>query len=60
MVSPKFIIINIGNIPHWISGRLIRNGPGLFEVGDTKYNHLFDGLSLLHSFTINQGVYTDS
>ena len=45
----------LGTIPPWLSGRLIRNGPGLFEVGDTKYSHLFDGLSLLHSFTIDQG-----
>ena len=47
-----------GTIPPWLSGRLIRNGPGRFEVGDTKYNHLFDGLSLLHSFTIDQGYRT--
>ena len=46
----------LGTIPPWLSGRLIRNGPGLFEVGDTKYNHLFDGLSLLHSFTVDQGI----
>ena len=45
----------IGTIPPWLSGRLIRNGPGLLEVGDTKYNHLFDGLALIHSFTIDQG-----
>ena len=50
-----FHLYLIGTIPPWLSGRLIRNGPGLFEVGDTKYNHLFDGLSLLHSFTIDQG-----
>ena len=48
----------LGTIPHWLSGRLIRNGPGIFEIGDTKYNHLFDGLSLLHSFTIDQGQYS--
>ncbi|KAL5499781.1 hypothetical protein EMCRGX_G011241 [Ephydatia muelleri] len=27
----------------------------MFEFGDTKYNHWFDGQSLLHSFTINKG-----
>ena len=50
-------ILLVGVIPPWLSGRLIRNGPGLFEVGDTKYNHLFDGLALLHSFTIDKGEY---
>ena len=47
----------IGEVPRWLSGRLIRNGPGLFEIGDTKYNHPFDGLALLHSFTINEGKH---
>jgi hypothetical protein len=50
------IIVLVGEIPPWLSGRLIRNGPGLFEVGDTKYDHLFDGLALLHSFTIDNGM----
>ena len=49
--------LDSGTIPPWLSGRLIRNGPGLFEVGDTKYSHLFDGLALLHSFTIDKGMY---
>lgn len=44
-----------GTIPSWLSGRLVRNGPGLFEVGDTEYKHWFDGLALLHSFTIADG-----
>ena len=49
------LYLNLGTIPPWLSGRLIRNGPGRFEVGDTKYGHLFDGLALIHSFTIDQG-----
>ena len=44
-----------GCVPAWLSGRLLRNGPGMFEIGDTKYNHWFDGQALLHSFTIVNG-----
>ena len=44
-----------GCVPAWLSGRLLRNGPGMFEIGDTKYSHWFDGQALLHSFTIVNG-----
>ncbi|XP_036441798.1 beta-carotene oxygenase 1, like isoform X2 [Colossoma macropomum] len=40
-----------GTLPSWLQGTLLRNGPGLFSVGDTSYNHWFDGMSLIHSFT---------
>ncbi|XP_012860604.1 beta,beta-carotene 15,15'-dioxygenase [Echinops telfairi] len=41
-----------GKIPTWLQGILLRNGPGMHSVGETRYNHWFDGLALLHSFTI--------
>ncbi|PAA88223.1 hypothetical protein BOX15_Mlig020520g1 [Macrostomum lignano] len=44
-----------GSVPTWLSGSLIRNGPGLFEVGDTQYHHYFDGLALLRKFSISNG-----
>ncbi|TRY93274.1 hypothetical protein DNTS_021650 [Danionella cerebrum] len=47
-----------GVIPDWLQGTLIRNGPGRFSVGDTSYNHWFDGLALLHNFIINKGEVT--
>ena len=48
-----------GNIPNWLSGNLIRNGPSLFgTIGDKvparKYDHIFDGLAKLHSYKISQ------
>uniref|UniRef100_A0AAR2JVF1 Beta-carotene oxygenase 1, like n=1 Tax=Pygocentrus nattereri TaxID=42514 RepID=A0AAR2JVF1_PYGNA len=45
----------VGTIPSWLQGTLLRNGPGLFSVGDTSYNHWFDGMSLIHSFTFKDG-----
>uniref|UniRef100_A0AAQ5YZ59 Beta-carotene oxygenase 1, like n=2 Tax=Amphiprion ocellaris TaxID=80972 RepID=A0AAQ5YZ59_AMPOC len=47
-----------GSIPSWLQGTLLRNGPGLFSVGDSQYNHWFDGLSLIHSFTFGNGEVT--
>ncbi|XP_022090472.1 beta,beta-carotene 15,15'-dioxygenase-like [Acanthaster planci] len=47
-----------GKLPKWLQGSLIRNGPGLFEVGDTSYQHWFDGLSLLHRFSFEKGKVT--
>ncbi|EPY81799.1 beta,beta-carotene 15,15-monooxygenase [Camelus ferus] len=44
-----------GKIPSWLQGILLRNGPGMHTVGETRYNHWFDGLALLHSFTIRDG-----
>ncbi|XP_075950997.1 beta,beta-carotene 15,15'-dioxygenase [Anarhichas minor] len=47
-----------GSIPSWLQGTLLRNGPGLFSVGSSEYNHWFDGMSLLHSFTFANGEVT--
>ncbi|NXS37677.1 BCDO2 oxygenase, partial [Pomatostomus ruficeps] len=47
-----------GNIPKWINGNLLRNGPGKFEFGNDKFNHWFDGMALLHQFQLAQGSVT--
>ncbi|XP_077448043.1 carotenoid-cleaving dioxygenase, mitochondrial-like isoform X3 [Stigmatopora argus] len=47
-----------GTIPHWINGSLLRNGPGNFEFGDTRYNNWFDGMALLHKFKMENGRVT--
>ncbi|XP_060110342.1 beta,beta-carotene 15,15'-dioxygenase [Heteronotia binoei] len=44
-----------GEIPSWMEGVLIRNGPGMHKIGEMEYNHWFDGMALLHSFTIKNG-----
>lgn len=44
-----------GEIPQWLEGNLFRNGPGVLNIGDTWYNHLFDGMAVLHKFTIKGG-----
>jgi beta,beta-carotene 9',10'-dioxygenase len=44
-----------GTIPDWLTGTLIRNGPGTFEVGQERYRHWFDGLAMLHKFMVHDG-----
>lgn len=45
----------IGNLPDWLNGTLLRNGPGTFHVGQQRYRHWFDGLAMLHRFTVSAG-----
>jgi carotenoid cleavage dioxygenase-like enzyme len=45
-----------GDLPDWLSGTLIRNGPAQFEVGDQDYNHWFDGHAMLHAFRMEGGT----
>jgi carotenoid cleavage dioxygenase-like enzyme len=45
----------LGSIPAWLAGTLVRTGPAKFEVGDQKFNHWFDGLGMLHRFSVSDG-----
>lgn len=44
-----------GAIPNWLTGSLIRTGPGQFEVGAENYQHWFDGLAMLRRFSFHEG-----
>ena len=50
-----------GELPKWLGGALIRNGPAKFEVGGERVAHWFDGLAMLHRFGFDgEGVtYTN-
>ncbi len=46
-----------GELPTWLRGTLIRNGPGKWSIETDNYRHWFDGLAMLHAFTIHdEGV----
>ncbi len=47
-----------GEIPQWLNGSLLMNGPGSYKVGNHKLNHLFDGLALLQKFNISSEKIT--
>jgi beta,beta-carotene 9',10'-dioxygenase len=44
-----------GELPSWLAGSLLRTGPAKFEVGEQRMRHWFDGLAMLHRFTITHG-----
>lgn len=44
-----------GQLPSWLSGTLVRNGPAKFEGGEQTHRHWFDGLSMLRRFTFRGG-----
>lgn len=44
-----------GSIPAWLSGSLIRNGPGSFETADGSVDHWFDGFAMLRKFSFDDG-----
>jgi hypothetical protein len=44
-----------GRVPRWLEGALLRNGPALFEIGEQKLNHWFDGLAMIHAFYFESG-----
>ncbi len=44
-----------GELPAWVSGTLVRNGPGIFETDGVSLDHWFDGFSVLHAFKIEDG-----
>ena len=44
-----------GSIPEWLSGTLIRNGPGKFEIGGRRLQHWFDGLAMLRKYAFADG-----
>ena len=50
-----------GELPPWLAGSLLRTGPARFELGaegaegGRHMRHWFDGLAMLHRFTIEGG-----
>jgi beta,beta-carotene 9',10'-dioxygenase len=56
--SPETVLDDVdvqGVLPEWLTGSLIRNGPGTFRVGQRRYRHWFDGLAMLHRFSFAGG-----
>jgi beta,beta-carotene 9',10'-dioxygenase len=45
-----------GQLPPWLSGSLLRTGPAKFEIAEQRMRHWFDGLAMLHRFTIDNGA----
>ncbi|KAJ4825083.1 Carotenoid cleavage dioxygenase 8 B, chloroplastic [Turnera subulata] len=44
-----------GMIPLWLSGTYLRNGPGLWNIEDYNFRHLFDGYATLVKLHFENG-----
>lgn len=44
-----------GEVPAWLDGTLLRNGPARFEIGGERVAHWFDGLAMLRRFAFDDG-----
>jgi beta,beta-carotene 9',10'-dioxygenase len=44
-----------GELPGWLAGSLLRTGPARWDLGSQTVNHWFDGLAMLHRFTVAGG-----
>ncbi|GER25576.1 carotenoid cleavage dioxygenase 8, partial [Striga asiatica] len=47
-----------GQIPNWLNGTYLRNGPGLWHIGDYNFRHLFDGYATLVRLHFENGGLT--
>ncbi|MFE9750582.1 carotenoid oxygenase family protein [Saccharothrix saharensis] len=47
-----------GELPPWLAGTLVRNGPAKFETDKGSFRHWFDGLAMLHRFGFAEGAVT--
>ncbi|GFS31243.1 carotenoid cleavage dioxygenase 8 [Actinidia rufa] len=44
-----------GEIPLWLKGTYLRNGPGMWHIGDYNLRHLFDGYATLVGLHFENG-----
>lgn len=56
--STAVSLLTKGNIPSWLKGILFRNGPALFAKNNSWVVNAFDGLAMIHAFSINDGAVT--
>ncbi|GMS86076.1 hypothetical protein PENTCL1PPCAC_8251 [Pristionchus entomophagus] len=42
-------------IPAYLKGTMLRNGPGIFEWGDSEYKHWFDGDAYVQRYAFREG-----
>ncbi|KAF8663538.1 hypothetical protein HU200_055349 [Digitaria exilis] len=47
-----------GQLPAWLNGTYLRNGPGLWDVGEHSFHHIFDGYATLVRISFQIGRAT--
>ena len=44
-----------GKVPKYLRGSFVRNGPGVYEFGNSTFNHAFDPIAVLQKITFKDG-----
>jgi beta,beta-carotene 9',10'-dioxygenase len=44
-----------GQLPDWLHGGLLLNGPALWDLPKSNYRHWFDGLAMMHRIQFDEG-----
>ena len=44
-----------GTPPKFLEGTMLRNGPGMFQIGNDMYKHWFDGLAYPQRYHFQDG-----
>jgi carotenoid cleavage dioxygenase-like enzyme len=44
-----------GQLPDWLRGGLLLNGPALWDLPKSNYRHWFDGLAMMHRIQFGEG-----
>ncbi len=44
-----------GEVPKWLTGTLVRNGPARWDLPKQSVRHWFDGQAMLHKFSFQNG-----
>jgi len=45
-----------GQLPDWLRGGLLLNGPALWDLPKSNFRHWFDGLAMLHRIQFGEGA----
>jgi beta,beta-carotene 9',10'-dioxygenase len=48
-------VIVRGELPPWLGGKLLLNGPALWDLPRGQFGHWFDGLAMLHRLSFDEG-----
>ncbi|KAF1764060.1 hypothetical protein GCK72_004006 [Caenorhabditis remanei] len=54
VIEPK-LCSKSGTVPAYLKGTMVRNGPGMFKIGDNEYKHWFDGLGYIQRYHFEDG-----
>lgn len=53
-IVTEVTLYSSGNIPSWLNGSYLLDGPGRMTFGDQEFKHVFDGAAVMQKFTFGE------